>query len=269
MTARCHTDSCSIAWSEVEAGGGLTYKADFRPYDQSIECVPTDLGMRVNIDTVTPGNRLSLQADGLYSGYPAGQGIEATGYSDATADNPFIGVGIDAVDGAPAYATTYTVTNTTGSDGLLLLKGDFSLYYKIAPGIGDGDDTTGYGAAVATIGGLSNVCIYNAQIAAILTTGTTPTPTFRRIRHEFDISGNVRLPAPTGPTAEQYKSQVQSFLFAIPMTAGQALNFRGGAFYNGPAQRTNIALSGPSQANPVRGFRIEDLQAYIVPIPVN
>lgn len=246
--------------------GGLKYQADLDIVDSSLELIGCpDGGLRVNISEAA-NNLLSLNADGLFAGFSDNNRIQVDGFSDAVADNPYIGVGVDAVEGAPAFGTNFVVTNNTGKDGLLLIKGDFAFYYRIAPGLGGGDDASGYPAAVATIGGLANVSMYNAQMAAILATGAAANPTFRRVRHEFDISGMVRT-AP--PTSEQYKASVQPFLTMIPVTAGQAVNFRGGAFYNGPAQRTNIAFSSASQANPVRGFRIEDLQTAIIPIPTS
>jgi hypothetical protein len=266
MTARCHNDSCSIKWSEVVVGTGLAYQADLDIYDSSLELAGCpDGGLRVNISEAAD-NLLSLHADGLFAGYSDANRIELTGYSDAVADNPFIGVGVDAVEAAPAFGTNFQVTNTTGKNGLLMLKGDFSFYYRIAPGLGGGDDASGYPSTAATIGGLANVSMYNAQMAAILATGAAPNPTFRRVRHEFDISGLVRTPPPDN---EQYKASVQPFVTVLPVAVGQVVNFRGGAFYNGPSQRTNIAFSSASQANPVRGFRIEDLQAVIIPIPTS
>lgn len=270
MTARCFNDSCSIHWSEVTVGSGRNYQGDVQ-LEPSLQCggvqgaVSAGSGVGVRL-SASAGNILSLSGDGLFAGFPAGQDIQLDGYDDATGANPYVGVGLDNIDANPVYSADHAVTNGTGKDGMLLIKADLALYYRIAPSLGGGDDDSGYPATVATIGGLANVCMYNAQMSAILATGAAANPTFRKERHEFDISGLVRLPAATGSTAEQYKSSVQNVISLLPIAAGATVHFRGGAFYNGPAQRTNIAFSSASQSNPVRGFRLEGIQTAIIPI---
>lgn len=293
MGARCHKDTCSISWNEVVEGGVRKFEASAR-LGSTLECSDADgLNVRRDPDSVPWFQLDQASAPGEYAPLSGAQGIwvgsEFAGprlikhiaYSDTPASNPFAGLAADSEAATPDYGSgNFSITNDTGREGLLLITGMYELYYDIRAGLPiSGDSRVGKIVVPAQTSGVVGstpelaMTPYNAQISMGLVMAATPSPTYAGDviqRHEFDISGIVNAPPTEGDeVGRQYKSSKAAFAYQVNIPGNATRHWRCFAFFNGASQTSNISLTPFNNGSPRRGFRISEVTASIIPIPVN
>lgn len=301
MGARCHADSCSIQWSEIVEGGVRKFKADVH-YDTTLKCDGSNLGVHLDpsseaITGFLPGDPLNnewltVSNSGIKvnSEFRGKHLVKHIAFSDAPANNPFSGLEANRESGDPDYGSgEFEITNDTGREGLLLITGMYELYYDIRPGVPSlppnippgfsGNAPTGRieveAQTLPIVGSIDarEMVPYNAQIAMGIVLKNSPSPTYPANvaqRHEFDISGLVFAPPTEDDTlGRQYKSSKAAFVYQVNIPGNATFHWRCFAFHNGSGQLTNVNLTPASSGNPRRGFRISEVTASIIPIPVN
>ncbi len=274
MTARCHEDSCSIEWSEVTTLSGPAYSAAaiLNPDDPSLECVE-DAGLQVMLNASVE-NIITRTSTGLLANLP---NAVVTTLSGNPANN---GVSPSADDGSAQDSDTYSWTNSTGRDALVLVSGEFNFLYGIlgpthaysysaGNGVRAGRidasayDATGAGAAGDDTAG-AQLVPFNAQLAMRLLANVNAAPTTSRKACRVGIGGMINVSNPAG--AEQKIERVP-FFWMVRVPDGDTLNMKSEAFYEGPSQTVNVAAApgiGTGMAD--TGHELWNLQVAAIPI---
>lgn len=270
MTARCHNDSCSIAWSEVETLEGLKYQADVVLDEaRGLDCVEPD-GVRVKLvnDTASAAgcrNILARQATGeLHASIP---NAIVTSFEDATRT----AIPADRDTDAGDYATTGTheYFNTSECDELVLVVGN--LFYKYAI-LGEGSAVTAPGDLIrvgnfsitdAFAGSPHLVTPFNAQVNALVQYGISAAPSLTLDRQQFGVSGNMVTFA--GAQEYQYGNERRKFASSVVVPAGQSLRVNSAWAYQGKDQTVNVIAYG-STVFATLGAHIKDGQFIALPM---
>lgn len=281
MPARCHNDSCSIAWSEVNTLSGPAYQADVLTDGDAITNgkvagQPTiqcgDDGLEVIINQVST-NILRSTANGLLATLPVSNVITLSG----NPDNKNVGPGADA--GSPQSSDTYDWTNNTGRDALVLVSGELNFDYGVVGyqhtrsyGAGTGqragrfDQTTGFEAGEAPT---NAVTPFNAMVAmrVLAKIGGVPGTLDSVKSVRVGIGGVMHVSDSDG--AERKIERIP-FMFMIRVPDGDQLFIRSEAFFQGPSQTMNVFASeaAGTDGNGLTdtGHELWNLQVAAVPI---
>lgn len=266
MTARCHSDSCSIAWEEVASGSGLLYQANvvIDP-DGGLVCTE-DQGLGVLISGAA-GNILSGGVAGLFASLPAAAVTTLSG----NPDNNAVGPGADA--GSPQDSDTYVYPNPTGRDSLVIVSGEFNFTYGIlgpdhaysyAAGNGEKAGRFAVGAYVGGEDPTNALSPFNAQVAMRLLADVDTAPVTSRKATRVPVGGMINVSALAG--AEQQTVRVP-FFYMHRVAAGSELRMKSQAFYEGPSQTVNVVAT-PAAGTGLAGTGHElwNLQAAAIPL---
>jgi len=266
MPARCHQDSCTVKWSEVNTGSGPAYQADVDLNEASIVCGGAGLEVVISPNA---GNIISNPGNGLFASLPAAVVTQLSG----NPDNKGVGPGAD--DAAPQSSDTYSWTNTTGRDALLLVSGEFNFDYGILGpehsysfASGTGQKAGRFASAAFDplgVGDPANpISPFNAQLAMRLLADIGAPPTTSRKACRVDIGGAIHVSVTT--SAERKVTRVP-FFWMVRVPAGQTLNMKSQAFYQGPSQTVNVVAT-PSAGTGLggTGHELWNLQVAAVPI---
>lgn len=270
MPARCHQDSCTVKWSEVSTGSGPAYQADVDLNPAWMVC-EDEQGIRPLISP-NAGNIISNPGNGLLATLPAAVVTQLSG----NPDNKGVGPGADG--DAPQSSDTYSWTNTTGRDALVLVSGEFNYEYGIVGHL----HTRSYGSGTGQRAGLfadaafnpagagaptNDVLPYNQQLAMRLLADINAPATTSRKACRVDIGGVIHVSDPDG--AEQKITRVP-FFWMVRVAAGATLNMKSQAFYEGPSQTINVFanhVAGTDGNGLVgTGHELWNLQVSAVPI---
>lgn len=256
MSARCHNDSCTIEWSEVNTLSGPAFQADVRLDPNSLAC-GEDEGIYVLVSALA-GNALSQQADGLAVLFPEAV-VETLSGNPANK-----GVAPSADSGSTQSSDTYSWVNATGRDALALVSGELNLNY----GILEDAHTYAYGAGngqrVAAVGG---AVPFNAMAAMRFLANVDAAPTTSRKSVRVDIGG-MCVPPSAGADRALVKTSRIPFMSYIRVANGSTLNMKSDAFWEGPDQTVNVAaapgVGGPDLVG--TGHELWNLQIVAVPL---
>lgn len=266
MTARCHEDSCSIVWSEVTTGEGLKYQADVNfDADGGLVCVEGQ-GVGVLISPAA-GNIVSVSAAGLFANLPEAVVTTLSGNPDNN------GVGPGADSGSPQDSDTYSWTNSTGRDALVLVTGEFNFDYGIlgpdhaysyAAGNGQKAGRIADAAYEAGEDPTNSLSPFNAMVAMRLLADVGAAPTTSRKACRVGIGGMIHVSDPEG--AEQKNERIP-FLWMHRVANGGVLNMKSQAWYEGPSQTVNVvATSAAGTGLAGTGHELWNLQVAAVPL---
>lgn len=274
MSARCHNDSCTVKWSEVSPGVGLLYQADvdLDSAAPGVDSTPTlrcgDNGIEVMLSD-NPGQILESVEDGLFASLPAAIVETLSG----NPDNKPVGPGADS--GSTQSSDTYTWTNTTGRDALVLVSGEFNFDYGIAGpthafsyAAGTGERAGSFASGAyngAGAGAPANALSpFNAMVAMRLLGNVGAPPTTARKATRVDIGGLINV---SNPASCERKTTRVPFFWMVRVASGATLNMKSDAFFEGPSQTVNV-LATPSAGTGLAGTGHElwNLQVSAVPI---
>lgn len=257
MTARCHNDSCTIAWSEVNTLSGPAFQADVRLNPLSLACDAED-GIGVVISAIA-GNALSQQADGLAVLFPEAV-VETLSGNPANK-----GVAPSADSGSTQSSDTYSWTNATGRDAIVLVSGELNFRYGVLEDAHTYSYAAGNGQRVAAL--TSGAVPFNAQIAMrfLADVGAAPTTSRKSVRVGI---GGVCVPPSAGADRALVKTERVPFMSYIRVDNGATLNMKSDAFFEGPDQTVNVAAApGVGGADLVgSGHELWNLQVVAVPL---
>lgn len=265
MPARCHNDSCTVKWSEVNTLSGPAYQADV-PLDPSdLECDATD-GLRVKISP-NGGNIISNPGNGLFANLPECIVTTLSGNPDNK------GVAPSSDETSPQDSDTYSWTNTTGRDALVLVSGEFNFDYGILGpthaytySAGNGQKAGRFANAAFEAGEAptNRVSPFNAQLAMRLLADVNAPATTSRKATRVDIGGAIHVSVAN--SAERKVTRVP-FFWMVRVAAGATLNMKSQAFYQGPSQTLNVAAApGMGVGLAGTGHELWNLQVSAVPI---
>lgn len=257
MTARCHNDSCSIAWDEVNTLSGPAFEARVvLDADGGLVCTD-DQGVGVLIDPVA-GNALSVSATGLKVLFPAAV-VETLSGNPANK-----GVAPSADSGSTQSSDTYSWTNATGRDAIVLVSGELNFRYGVLEDAHSYAYAAGNGQRVAAVGG---AVPFNAQVAMRFLADVGAAPTTSRKAVRVGIGGMAVTPT-AGADRALVKTERVPFMSFIRVANGATLNMKSDAFFEGPDQTVNIgAAPGVGGADLVgSGHELWNLQVVAVPL---
>lgn len=258
--ARCHEDSCTVKWSEVQTLSGPAYKADvpFMPPAQGgILCDVS--GVRVLVSQ-QPGNILQIIGDGMYAGVSAALGARVNTFEGpqplpANYDD-WVDVPRSAGNGNPVFSDVLQVTNPLNVPTIAVVAGNFSMFWSVRD-FDATDITTDAGA------NQSALTPYNAQMKMRAYTGfATGGPYVTSVSMYRDLSGLVPTPAPAN---REEKGDEPFFSFPKVVGPGATLFIKGSCNYQGEEQAVNTAFDGTSAAGQKRGFRLKEVTATFIP----
>jgi hypothetical protein len=286
MPARCHNDSCSIAWSEVNTLSGPAYQADVLTDGDGVTNGKTagqptiqcgDDGLEVIINQVDT-NILQSSPYGLLAILPVSNVITLSG----NPDNKNVGPGADAA--SPQSSDTYDWTNGTGRDALVLVSGELNFDYGIVGHL----HTRSYGAGTGQRAGrfadsafypgtqppageepTNSVTPFNAMVAmrVLAKIGAAPADTDSVKAVRVGIGGVMHVSDPDG--AERKVERIP-FMFMIRVPDGDQLFIKSQAFFQGPSQTMNIFASEAAGTNgnglTDTGHELWNLQVAAIPI---
>lgn len=265
MTARCHNDSCTVKWSEVNTLSGPAYQADVPLDPAHLACSEED-GLQVLISP-NAGNIISNPGNGLFANLPACIVETLSGNPDNK------GVAPSADDTSPQSSDTYSWTNSTGRDALLLVSGEFNFEYGILGPLHAYSYASGNGQragrwdASAFVGGEdppNAIVPYNAQVAMRLLADVNAPPTTSRKAMRAPVSGVIHVS--DSDSAERQVLRTP-FFWMVRVADGDTLNMKSQAFYQGPSQTINVAAApGMGTGLAGTGHELWNLQVSAVPI---
>ncbi len=260
MTARCHNDTCSIEWNEVNSPSP-TYEAnvltDAASATPTIDC--GDDGLEVKLSTAA-GQILSVDAVGLFANLPEAVVDTISGNPDNN------GVAPSADSASPQDSDDYSWTNATGRDALVLVSGEFNFRYGILEDAHTYSYGAGNGQRVAAVAGSVP---YNAMVAMrfLAKIGSVPTGADSLKATRVDIGGLAVTPT-AGTDRALVKTSRIPFFAMIRVAAGEVLHMKSQAFFEGPDQTVNLgAAPGVGGADLTgSGHELWNLQVSAVPL---
>jgi hypothetical protein len=242
MPARCHNDTCSIVWSEVNIPTPA-YQADVvtdaATATPTIQCAGDGLEV---MRSATSGNLIQSLADGLFAAVPDAIVVP---FSDPARTS--IGADKSTSDNDYAETAIHSWTNTTGASRLVLVRGQYRIEAAV---LGEGSPVTSPGNLIR-VGNFStsadtfaaalvtpfNAMVYSALMADIDAPPTTPVDATNML-----LSGN--MVTFDGAQEYQFIAERQAFLYAVEVGAGQTLNVRSRWAYQGNDQTVNVIAYG-------------------------
>lgn len=262
MTARCHNDTCTIHWSEVNVPTPA-YQADVQLDAKSLACEGDGIGVVISPNA---GNIISQEANGIFAGLPAATVVTLSG----NPANKGVGPGADA--GAPQESDDYVWQNLIGRDALVLISAELNFDYGImgpthpfsyAAGVGQKAGSLAPGAYGA--GGTPNLSPFNAMVAMRLKANINAVATTPRKATRVPVSGMIDVSVSAG--AERQIARVPvSWQIRVP--AGDFLHVRSDCFFEGPSQTVNViatpAAGGAELAG--TGHELFNLQVTAIPL---
>ncbi len=269
MTARCHNDSCSIEWSEVETLEGLKYQADVvLPDAGSIACID-DSGLNVKLVNAVAAaagcrNILAAEVDGdLHATIPD---AVVTAFEDAS--RTAIAADRDTDNGDYATTPVHEYSNVSGCDELVIVTGNLLYRYAVlgtgSAVVAAGDliragslTTDGTGVTDATV-----VTPFNAMVNAVVQYGISAAPSLTLDRQQFGVSGMMATFA--GAQEYQFGNQRRKFAQAVVVPAGESLRVDSAWAYEGKDQTVNVIAYG-STVFATLGAYIKDAQFIALP----
>lgn len=275
MTARCHTDTCSVEWSEVNTGSGPAYQADVitdgegvtngkDPGDPTIQC--GDDGLEVIINQVDT-NILQSTPFGLLATLPVSNVITLS----SNPDNK--GVSPSADESTPQSSDEYDWTNSTGRDALVLVSGEFNFDYGIlgpthaySYAAGNGQRAGRWKSTSFEAGEdpPNAIVPYNAQLAMRLLANIDSAPVTSRKACRVGIGGTIHVSTSAGA---ELKVERVPFFWMVRVPDGSQLRMKSQAFYQGPSQTINVAAApGVGAGLAGTGHELWNLQVAAVPI---
>lgn len=266
MPARCHNDTCTVHWSEVNTPSPA-YQADVQLNPASLACVDgSGIGVLLSPNA---GNILSNPGNGIFADLPDAIVTDLSG-------NPANkGVSPSADQSSPQSSDTYSWTNTTGRDVTLLVSGEFNFDYGIlgpehaySYSAGNGQRAGRFASAAFDplgVGDPANpISPFNAQIAMRLLANIGAPPTTAQKACRVDIGGTIFVSVTT--SAERKVTRVP-FFWMVRVAAGQTLNMKSDMFYQGPSQTVNVvATPGAGTGLAGTGHELWNLQVAAIPI---
>lgn len=278
MPARCHEDSCSVAWSEVTTLSGPAYQADVVTDGDGITNGKTDghptiqcdgedeTGLEVILKN-DPTNILMSTAQGLFATLPECVVFTLSG-------NPTNkGVAPSADDGSPQSSDEYDWTNNTGRDALVLVSGEFNFDYGIlgpthayayAAGNGERAGRFDDSAYVAGEEPPNRIVPFNAQLGMRLLADIDAAPTTSRKACRVGIGGLIHV---SDSDSAELKVERVPFFWMVRVANGEQLRMKSQAFFQGPSQTINVAAApGVGAGLAGTGHELWNLQVSAIPI---
>jgi len=256
MTARCHNDSCTIAWSEVNTLSGPAFEANVQFDPTELACGDDGLELLLSAEA---GQILTKTATGLLATLPAAV-VETLSGNPANK-----GVAPSADSASTQSSDTYAWTNTTGRDAIVLVSGELNFRYGVLEDAHSYSYAAGNGQRVAAL--TSGAVPFNAQLAMrfLADVGAAPTTSRKAVRVGI---GGVCVPPSAGADRALVKTERVPFLSMIRVANGATLNMKSDAFYEGPDQTVNVAAApGVGGADLVdSGHELWNLQVVAVPV---
>ncbi len=267
MTARCHNDTCSIEWNQVNSPSPA-YEASVIVDDLSaIECVEGE-GLDVKLAAAACNDILSQDGSGaLQALLPSAQIVP---FSDAARTSVAATDSTDTDD----YAVTplHAWENDTGCEALVIVRGQYRLQYAI---LGTGSAVTSPGNVIRTgalttdgtgVGDATVLVPFNAQWHAALLYGVDASPTNAAAVNNFATSGIMA----TFEGSDEYQYQVErrGFTHAIEVPAGSTLNIASRWAQQGTDQNVNVIAYG-SGVYADLGAYLADADFVVIPLQVD
>lgn len=250
MPARCHEDSCTVKWSEVNTLSGPAYQADVDLNPAWMVC-EDPAGIRP-ILSPNAGNIIGNPGNGLFASLPGASLVALSANPDP------LGVAPLADDGSPQSSDNYVWTNTSGRPALAIVSGTFHLRYAILGPLEAYSYASGAGSREPDIAGLTP---YNANAAFRVDFGVNGPAVSdgNSVAARADIGGLLNTPATANDW--QLKTTRIPFSRSVRVPVGGVLNIRGRAWWEGPDQTINlIAADSLVTGLATTGFELWNLQ---------
>jgi hypothetical protein len=254
MPARCHQDSCSIAWSEVNTGSGPAYQADAR-IKPTLECSGDGLGVRLS---GAAGQILSIQGDGLLASLPAS-------FVKPFNDGSRTPLDYDAESGSPAETPQHFYTNTYGRPVLVIISAQLRIRGAVlGSGSGITDDDLIRTGKIETESPARSLFPFNASLDAVLAVDTSPAPTAEAVRSRFNITG--MMPTFVGALSHQFIEDRRGVSHAVIVAPGDTVYARSLWSWNGKNQTMNFSAKGSGSGFENNGVYMTDGTFAVVPL---
>lgn len=264
MAVNCFADTCSTTVTEVTTVEGPKYAIDvnFVPETGSIVCTEGE-GLGVLISG-NPGNRIDRLSNGLYVGLPD------SFVGDFSGNPALLGVGPGSDASSPQSSAVYSIQNTSGEDALIVVEGEFNFTYAVLGSANAFNYSAGVGQKAGALNPATGPDLqpFNAQLAMRLfaSVGAAGSPATAVHRQNASLSGVVEVSV---DTSAEIKSERRQFVHAERVPAGQYLNIRGDAFFDGPSQTINVvgtSASGTIVGAGGTGFELWNGHYSVIPI---